>query len=113
MDMSKYIKKKNLWIFDDTFPTEKVGLFIDGKFWKTNSGKDSEVFVFGIDGSDYMIMPFKVDYTDFVEKFGASTDDWKGHQFVLSKNEKGKYRILCIEEDIQDTVKTKINQYKV
>lgn len=100
MDVSKYMKQKNNWIFDDTFKTEVVGVFVDGKPWTTNGGKDSDVFILGIEGTDYMIMPFKLDYTDFVEKFGTNTDEWRGRQFTLGKNQKGKYRILSIEENL-------------
>lgn len=101
MDVSKWEKKpKNVWIFDDTFNTRKVGCFLDCKPYLTNGGKNAEAMYLAIDGTDYMIMPFKLDYTDFVEKYGSDTDKWKGHQFELYKNEKGKYTIVSIEEDI-------------
>lgn len=106
MDMSKYIKEKNLWIFDETFDTEiekedyPLCAFVDAKAYKTNGGKDTDVFIFAINGSNYMIMPFKVDYLDFVEKYGTDTKKWIGHQFKLIKNAKKKYVMVGIEEDI-------------
>jgi hypothetical protein len=101
MDVSKYMKQKNNWIFDDTFQTETIGTFLDAKEWLTNAGKKADVFMFAVEGTDYMIMPFKVDYTDFVEKYGQDTDKWKGKHFILNQNKKGKYVITHVEETIQ------------
>lgn len=106
MDMSKYIKEKNLWIFDDTFDLlfkanrAPIGAFIKAKEWKTNGGKDTDVFVLAIESETYMIMPFKIDYTDFVEQYGTETELWEGHQFKLTKNSKGKYVMTSIEEHL-------------
>ena len=100
MDVSKYIKQKNLWIFDDTFESEVLGSFVTAKEWLTNGGKKTDVFVLAIEGNDYMIMPFNLDYTDFVEKYGSDTDKWTAKQFVLNKNKKKKYVITSIEEMI-------------
>jgi hypothetical protein len=104
MDVSKMIKEKNNWIFDDTFDAilnnKPIGLFVKAKAWKTNGGKDADVFVLAIDGTDYLIMPFKIDYLDFVENYGTDTTNWEGHQFILSKNIKGKYVMTSIEVKI-------------
>ena len=100
MDMSKYVKQKVNWIFDDTFQTEVLGTFLKAKEYKTNGGKDSDVFEVTIGGTDYLIMPFKVDYIDFVDKLGAETENWKNKPFMLSKNKKGKYQFRLMEESI-------------
>jgi hypothetical protein len=100
MDVSKYIKEKNTWIFDDTFNEEVLGLFVDAKAWKTNGGKDTDVFVFCIEGTNYLIMPFKIDYTDLVEIYGTDTDKWKNKGFYMSKNKKGKYVLKALEEKV-------------
>jgi len=100
MDVSKYIKQKNLWIFDETFETETIGTFVTAKEWLTNGGKKTDVFVLAIEGNDYLIMPFNLDYTDFVEKYGSDTDKWAYKNFALSKNKKKKYVITAIEENI-------------
>ena len=102
MDVNKYIKAKNLWIFDDTFDckNQTLGLFVTAKDWLTNGGKNTEVFVLSINGDDYMIMPFKIDYMDFVEAYGTDTRLWEGHQFKLIKNEKNKYKMVNIEVKI-------------
>jgi len=105
MDVSKYLKEKNLWIFEDTFDQELkqgklLGNFVKAKDWLTNSNKKVDVFVLSINATDYMIMPFNVDYTDFVEVFGTDTEKWESHQFNLTKNKKNKYVMECIEENI-------------
>ena len=101
MDVRKLEKKKkNLWIFDETFEKETVGVFLRDEEYLTNANKKETVFVLAIEGNDYMIMPFKLDYTALVEEYGSNTDDWRLKHFSLSKNSKGKYRILPIEEKI-------------
>ena len=100
MDMTKYVKKKNNWIFDDTFQTDVIGTFLEAKAYKTNGGSDSDVFVFAIDGTDYLIMPFKVDYLDFFEEYGSDTRLWEGKAFKLTRTNKGKYLMVRIEEII-------------
>lgn len=100
MDMSKYVKQKVNWIFDDTFQTEVIGCFLEAKEYKTYGGKDTDVFVLAIDGTDYLIMPFKVDYLDFFEEYGSDTRLWEGKQFRLVRNKKGKYQMIRIEESI-------------
>ena len=100
MDISKYVKQKNLWIFEETFPEETLGIFICAKEWLTNGGKKADVFVLSIEGNDYMIMPFNLDYTDFVEKLGNETEKWNNKNFALTKNKKGKYVIRLIEDNI-------------
>ena len=100
MDISGLIKKKVEWIFDDTFKTKVLGIFVKAKNYTTNMGKEQVVFVLSIEGTEYLIMPFKVDYVNFVESFGSNTDDWEGHSFYMSKNSKGKYVLTTIEENI-------------
>ena len=106
MDVSKYMKEKNLWIFDDTFNEQLkqgklTGAFVKAKEWLTNGGKKTDVFVLTIESSDYMIMPFNVDYTGFVEEYGTDTDKWTAHQFQFYKNKKNKYVMEPVEEMIQ------------
>ena len=105
MDVSKYVKEKNLWIFDDTFNEELksgklTGHFVKAKEWLTNGGKKTDVFVISVNSTDYMIMPFNIDYTDFVEKYGTETQLWEDKHFELFKNKKNKYVIESIEEVI-------------
>ena len=100
MDVSKYIKEKNNWIFDDTFKTDVVGVFVTAKDWLTNAGKKQDVMVLGIEGTDYLIMPFNLDYVEFVELYGTDTRLWEGHQFKLTRNKKNKYTLVSIEEKI-------------
>lgn len=99
MDMSKYNKVKNEWIFDDTFPKKILGVFVEAKMYLANSGKEQEVFVLNINGTDYLITLFKVDFSKMMEKYGSDTDFWKGCSFYMTK-EKGKYILTPIEEKI-------------
>jgi len=100
MDVSKYLKEKNNWIFDDTFPKKVLGTFIKAKEWKTNGGKDVDVFVLSIESTTYLIMPFKVDYVSFVENYGVNTESWNDKPFYMSKDKKGKYILNVVEEEI-------------
>ena len=100
MDISKLQKKRNEWIFDETFKTDVYGTFIKAEDYKTNSDKDAIVFKLEIEDKEYMIMPFKVDYVEFVDLYDNETDKWCGKKFLLTHNKKNKYMLKPIEENI-------------
>jgi hypothetical protein len=100
VDISKYVKVRKEWIFDDTFQESVIVIFEQWiPDYKANSGKEYDVIELDILGKPYLIMPSKLDYTELVEKLGTETEAWKNTQCVMKK-EKGKYRLYMMEETI-------------
>lgn len=102
MDVSGYMKQKKNWLFEETFkPTEKPqGHFLKAEKWLQNNGKEGDIFVITIDGVDYQVYPFKINFVEFVDLYGSDTDRWEGKPFRLDRDKKGKYVMTAIEEKI-------------